>query len=151
MNREQDKRFMQEALALAATASRNGEVPVGAVLVQNGKVIGAGYNQTIALNDCSAHAEVVALREAGAATGQHRFVDSTLYCTLEPCAMCAGAMLHARVSRLVFAADDPKAGAAGSVLDLLDHPRLNHRVLLSSGLLEREATELLQTFFQKRR
>ncbi|MEM7081265.1 MAG: tRNA adenosine(34) deaminase TadA [Pseudomonadota bacterium] len=151
MDRSDDQRFMREALRLAEHAAREGEIPVGAVLVMDNTIVGRGANQTIALNDCTAHAEIMALRDAGARLNQHRFADATLYCTLEPCAMCAGAMLHARIARLVIAADDPKAGAAGSVLDVLDLPALNHRVLLSSGLMEEEASALLTTFFARRR
>ena len=151
MNVAQDRQFMQEALTLAEQAAGRGEVPVGAVLVNDGVIIGRGHNQTIDLHDCSAHAEIVALRDAGARTGRHRFPEATLYCTLEPCAMCAGAMLHARIERLVFAVDDPRAGAAGSVLDVLDHPALNHRVLFSTGVLEDEAGALLKRFFADRR
>ncbi len=142
---------MAEALDLARKAAEHDEIPVGAVLVSGEKVIGRGYNQTIRHHDCSGHAEIVAFRDAGNRTGQHRFPDSTMYCTLEPCAMCAGAMLHARIARLVIATDDPKAGAAGSVVDLLDHPSLNHRVLLSTGLCEEAASELLKNFFKVRR
>lgn len=142
---------MRQAIELAQRAADYDEVPVGAVLVHDGTVIGTGFNQTISNNDCSAHAEILALRNAGQHTGQYRFPGSTLYCTLEPCAMCAGAMLHARIERLVIAADDPKAGAAGSVVDLLDDPRLNHRVVLSCGLLEDEAAGILKTFFKQRR
>lgn len=151
MSREQDARFMAEALEQARLAEAASEVPVGAVLVQQGEIIGSGFNRTLKDHDCTAHAELVAFRDAGKRTGQHRFNDATLYCTLEPCAMCAGAMLHARIARLVIAADDPKAGAAGSVVDLLDHPGLNHRVLLSQGLMEAEASELLRRFFAARR
>ncbi len=151
VNREQDKIFMQEALVLAQQASDRGEVPVGALLVIDGAIVGRGFNQTIALHDCSAHAEILALRDAGAQTGNHRFPGATLYCTLEPCTMCAGAMLHARIERLVYAVDDPKAGAAGSVLDVVDHSALNHRVLVSSGVCESEASGLLKTFFKSRR
>ncbi|MFK8030755.1 MAG: tRNA adenosine(34) deaminase TadA [Gammaproteobacteria bacterium] len=151
MSRDQDVFFMRQAIELAQRAADYDEVPVGAVLVHDGTVIGTGFNQTISNNDCSAHAEILALRNAGQHTGQYRFPGSTLYCTLEPCAMCAGAMLHARIERLVIAADDPKAGAAGSVVDLLDDPRLNHRVVLSCGLLEDEAAGILKTFFKQRR
>ncbi len=151
MSTELDKRFMAEALELAKKAGEHDEIPVGAVLVSSGKIIGRGYNQSIRHHDCSGHAEIVAFRDAGTRTGQHRFPDATLYCTLEPCAMCAGAMLHARIARLVIATDDPKAGAAGSVIDLLDHPSLNHRVLLSTGLFEDKASALLKSFFEVRR
>ncbi len=142
---------MQEALALARQAADLGEVPVGAVLVQNGVVAGRGFNQTIEHHDCTAHAEIIALRDAGQQNNDHRFPGATLYCTLEPCVMCAGAMVHARIERLVFAVDDPKAGAAGSVLDVLDHSALNHRVLMSSGVCADESTHLLRQFFAARR
>jgi tRNA(adenine34) deaminase len=130
---------MRRALALAACAEAEGEVPVGAVLVAEGRVVAEGWNRCITLDDPTAHAEMIALRAGGQALGNYRLPGTTLYVTLEPCAMCAGAMVHARVARLVFAADDPKTGAAGSVIDLLRTPRFNHRVEVVSGVLARNA------------
>jgi len=142
---------MREALQLAEQAAMVNEVPVGAVLVRNDEIIGQGYNQCIALNDCSAHAEIMALRDAGANTKDYRFNDCTLYCTLEPCTMCAGALLHARIARCVYAAEDPAAGAAGSVLDVLDMPEFNHQVQINRGVLAEPAATLLQEFFKVKR
>ncbi len=138
-------------MALADRAAAQGEVPVGAVLVRDGEALGLGWNQPIGLHDPSAHAEMVALREAGQRLGNYRLPGTTLYVTLEPCAMCAGAIIHARVGRLVYAAPDPKAGAVHSVYDLIANPRLNHRVEWSGGLLEAEAAEQLRGFFRARR
>ena len=130
-----DERFMRRALALARRAQEAGEVPVGAVVVLDGEIIGEGWNQPIRSNDPSAHAEMVALRAAAARRRNYRLPDSTLYVTLEPCAMCAGAIVHARVTRVVYGAADPKSGAAGSVFNLLDSEQLNHRAQISSGVL----------------
>ena len=139
-------------LTLARQAAECGEVPVGAVLVDaRGEVLAEGANAVIALNDPTAHAEVVALRAAAERVGNYRLPDSTLYVTLEPCAMCAGALVHARVKRVVFAVEDPKAGACGSVLNVARHDALNHRVEIERGLLEDEAAALLRTFFALRR
>ena len=146
-----DLDYLQMALAQARAAGLAEEVPVGAVVVLQGKVIGVGQNYVLRTNDPTAHAEVVALRAAAAGIDNYRLVGCTLYSTLEPCSMCAGAMLHARISRLVFAASDPKAGAAGSVLSVLNHPRLNHQVELTSGLLAEESAGILQAFFRSRR
>jgi tRNA(adenine34) deaminase len=146
-----DVDYLQMALAQAREAAAAEEVPVGAVVVLQGKVIGVGQNYVLRTNDPTAHAEVVALRAAAAAISNYRLVGCTLYSTLEPCAMCAGAMLHARISRLVFSASDPKAGAAGSVLSVLSHPRLNHQVDWTSGLLAEESAAILQAFFRSRR
>ncbi len=146
-----DVDYLQLALAQAREAAAAEEVPVGAVVVLQGKVIGVGQNFVLRTNDPTAHAEVVALRAAAAAINNYRLVGCTLYSTLEPCAMCAGAMLHARISRLVFSASDPKAGAAGSVLSVLSHPRLNHQVDWTSGLLAEESAAILQAFFRSRR
>jgi len=140
--------WMRQALAQAAYALAAGDVPVGAVAVCDGKVIGSGFNGKEARRDPTAHAEMLALRQAAYALGGWRLPGVTLYCTLEPCAMCAGAMIQARLPRLVFAADDPKAGAAGSVLDLLAHDRLNHRVEVVRGVLALESQALLQVFFE---
>jgi tRNA(adenine34) deaminase len=143
--------YLQMALTQAREAAVAEEVPVGAVVVLQGKVIGIGQNYVLRTNDPTAHAEVVAMRAAAAAIDNYRLVGCTLYSTLEPCSMCAGAMLHARISRLVFAASDPKAGAAGSVLSVLNHPRLNHQVELTPGILAEESAAILQTFFRSRR
>lgn len=146
-----EEAFMHVALAEAKAAELAGEVPVGAVLVQNDRIIATGRNSVIASSDPTAHAEIEALRAAGQVLGNYRLEDCDLYTTLEPCAMCAGAILHARIRRLLFAAPDPKAGACGSVLDVLNHPRLNHRVELLSGLLAEESSALLSDFFRLRR
>ncbi|GAB4362559.1 MAG: tRNA adenosine(34) deaminase TadA [Gammaproteobacteria bacterium] len=151
MENEEHIRFMQRALALAERAAEEGEVPVGAVLVKGGQVIGEGWNHPIAASDPTAHAEILALRQGAARVGNYRLVETTLYATLEPCPMCAGAMIHARVQRLVIAADDPRSGAAGSVLDLLQHPQLNHRVEVVRGVLAAQAGEMLRAFFRARR
>ncbi len=142
---------MHRALALAQHAGEAGEVPVGAVVVQNGEVIGEGWNQPIRSNDPSAHAEMVALRAAATRNKNYRLPGATLYVTLEPCAMCAGAIVHARIARVVYGAADPKAGAAGSVFQLLDSPALNHRAEVSGGVLREESGALLKEFFQSRR
>jgi tRNA(adenine34) deaminase len=146
-----DEYWMRHALQLARSAAQAGEVPVGAVIVRDGQIIGQGYNQSICQHDPTAHAEVVALRQAGRTLTNYRLSDTTLYVTLEPCAMCAAALVHARVKRLVFGAYDAQAGAAGSILALVDHPALNHQLLFRGGVLAREATELLQDFFRQRR
>jgi tRNA(adenine34) deaminase len=142
---------MQEALALARKAAEEGEVPVGAVVVKDGNVIGRGYNRPVSKNDPTAHAEIVALREAGAATGNYRLAGCTLYVTIEPCAMCAGAIMHARIGRLVYGAADPKAGACGSVVDLFADSRLNHHASVTGGVMAETAGKLLQDFFAARR
>lgn len=146
-----DESFMRAAIAEAKVAASAGEVPVGALVVQGGEVIGRGLNRPVQSNDPTAHAEIVALRAAAEAIRNYRLNDTTLYVTLEPCAMCAGAMLHARISRLVFGAYDPKAGAAGSVLDLCDDRRLNHRIEVNGGLLEDQCSGLLKAFFAAKR
>jgi tRNA(adenine34) deaminase len=142
---------MRRALALARRAEAAGEVPVGAVVVQNGEVIGEGWNQPIRAHDPSAHAEMVAMRAAAAHLRNYRLPGTTLYVTLEPCAMCAGAIVQARVGRVVFGAADPKAGAAGSVFQLLDSTALNHRPEITSGVLGEECGRLLKDFFRLRR
>jgi tRNA(adenine34) deaminase len=146
-----DELRMEEALRSAQRAQEAGEVPVGAVVVCDGRIVGRGWNRNIADSDPTAHAEVIALREAGIALGNHRLGECELFVTIEPCAMCAGALLHARISRLVYGADDPKAGAVHSVLQVLNHPQLNHRVQVRSGVLAGRCAELLQTFFKSRR
>ncbi len=142
---------MQEALTLARKAGAIGEVPVGAVVVKQGAIIGRGWNHPIAAHDPTAHAEIIAIREAARTLGNYRLMDTTLYVTLEPCAMCAGAMVHARVSRLVFGAPDPRAGAAGSLFNIVQTPALNHRVDLAAGVLAEQCGELLKVFFSQRR
>jgi len=146
-----DIAFMQAAIAQARAAENEGEVPIGAVIVRDGKILASGNNRVLRDHDPSAHAEVVALRQAGKLLGNYRLDGCDLYTTLEPCAMCAGAIIHARVSRLIYAADDPKAGACGSVLGVLNHPRLNHRLEVVSGVLADECGALLQNFFRARR
>lgn len=142
---------MGEALALAADAAARGEVPVGAVIVRAGQVIGRGGNAPIASNDPTAHAEIAALREAGRNQANYRLVDCTMYVTLEPCAMCAGALMHARIARLVFGARDPKTGACGSVVDLFGERRLNHHASVTPGIRADECGALLSRFFSARR
>ena len=146
-----DNEAMEAALAEARKAGEAGEVPIGAVAVYDGEIIARGQNRVLRDNDPTAHAEMVALREAAAALGNYRLNECALYVTLEPCAMCAGAMIHARLDRLVYAAPDPKAGAAGSVLSVLNHPRLNHQMQVDQGILADEAGELLRSFFRERR
>ena len=146
-----DLEFIQMALDEAIAAGQAGEVPVGAVLVHQDAVLVRAQNRVLRDNDPTAHAEVVALRAAGQALGNHRLNGCTLFVTLEPCAMCAGALVHARVDRVVYATADPKAGAAGSVLSVINHPRLNHQMELDSGLLAKESSELLKAFFRERR
>lgn len=148
-----DETSMRRALMLADRAEReDDEIPVGAVLVgPDGEILGEGWNRNLAEHDPTAHAEIVAMRRAGQRLGNHRLVGTTLYVTLEPCAMCAMAMIHARVSRLVYAAGDPKTGACGSVFDLLADPRHNHRVEVASGLLAEEASKRLTNYFRAKR
>ena len=135
----------------AQRALEEGEVPVGAVVVREGKIVGQGWNRNIAASDPTAHAEVLALRQAGAAAGNHRLEGCELFVTIEPCAMCAGALVHARIRRLVYGADDPKAGAVRSVMQVLNHPQLNHRIEVRAGVLAGRCAELLQVFFKERR
>jgi tRNA(adenine34) deaminase len=142
---------MRRALELARQAEAAGEVPVGAVIVRGDAIVAEGWNQPIRALDPSAHAEMIALRTAGQALASYRLLDTTLYVTLEPCAMCAGAMVHARVRRLVFGAADPRAGAAGSVFNVVQHPALNHRIELTCGVLAEECGSLLRGFFLERR
>jgi tRNA(adenine34) deaminase len=146
-----DLQAMQAALDEARLAAEAGEVPIGAVMVCDGAIIARGQNRVLRDVDPTAHAEIVALRAAAAALGNYRLNGCTLYVTLEPCAMCAGAMIHSRIDRLVYAADDPKAGAAGSVLAVLNHPQLNHQMEVEQGILADEAAELLRSFFRERR
>jgi len=147
----QDDAWMNEALQLAKRAADEGEVPIGAVVVRDGKIIGRGWNRNIALNDPSAHAEILAMREAGQAADNHRLVGCSLYVTLEPCPMCAGAMIHARLDRIVYGADDPKTGAAGGKFDLLGDLAHNHAPVVDGGCLADECSEFLRDFFRQRR
>lgn len=146
-----DELWMEEALRCAQRALEIGEVPVGAVVVFEDRIVGRGWNRNITDFDPAAHAEVVALREAGKNLGNHRLGDCDLFVTIEPCAMCAGAMVHARIRRLVYGSDDLKAGAVHSVMQLLNHPQLNHKVEVSRGVLAGRSSELLQSFFKSRR
>lgn len=152
VNDDLDQAWMRHAMAMADRASESGEVPVGAVLVDGeGGLLAEAHNAPIARHDCSAHAEMLCLRQGGEALGNYRLTGTTLYVTLEPCVMCAGAIIHARVARVVFGASDPKAGAAGSVYDVLSQPRLNHAVALSGGVLAEDCAQQLQRFFRARR
>ncbi len=146
-----DRQFMQLALEQAKLAALAGEVPVGAVLVRDGQVISQAFNQPIAHHDPSAHAEMLALRAAALQEKNYRLPGGTLYVTLEPCAMCAGAMIHARLERLVFGAPDPKTGAAGSVIDLFSMKQINHQTVVEGGILQEECGQLLRDFFKERR
>lgn len=146
-----DQEYMQIALQLAQEAALAGEVPVGALVVKDGEIVGRGYNSPISLHDPSAHAEIRALRDAAAHLGNYRLVGCTLYVTLEPCAMCAGAIQHARIARLVFGAADPKTGACGSVVDLMAEARLNHHAEITGGVMAAECGQLLSDFFAARR
>jgi tRNA(adenine34) deaminase len=151
MPNERDLEFMQLALEQAQLAKASGEVPVGAVLVSNNQVIAAGHNQPITQNDPSGHAEMLALRAAGQNLGNYRLPDTTLYVTLEPCMMCSGAIMHARVSRLVYGARDPKTGCVHSVLNLFDNQQLNHHTIVEGGILENQCAQVLKDFFKERR
>lgn len=143
--------YMQMALDLARQAALNGEVPVGAIVVKNGVVIGRGANAPISLHDPSAHAEIIAMRQAALQLGNYRLVNCTLYVTLEPCAMCCGAMQHARIAKLVYGASDPKTGACGSVVNLMSEPKLNHHCEVVGGILADECGAVLSAFFKQRR
>ncbi len=142
---------MREAIREAQAAAAAGEVPIGAVVIHNGEIIARGQNRVLRDLDPTAHAEIVAMRAAAKALGNYRLVNCELYVTLEPCAMCAGAMVHARLDRLVYATDDPKTGAVGSVLQVLNHPRLNHQMVVEPSVLDQEAGELLREFFRQHR
>jgi tRNA(adenine34) deaminase len=146
-----DELFIEEALRAAQRALEAGEVPVGAIVVCGGKIVGRGGNRNLADSDPTAHAEIVALRQAGTAIGNHRLEDCELFVTIEPCAMCAGALVHARLKRLVYGADDPKAGAVHSVMQVLNHPSLNHQMEVRGGVLAGRCAEILQEFFRSRR
>jgi tRNA(adenine34) deaminase len=151
MQAELDRQFMQHALDQARLAAIAGEVPVGAVLVRDGKIISRGFNQPITNSDPSAHAEMIALRAAAQIESNYRLPGSTLYVTLEPCIMCAGAMLHARVERVVFGAADPKTGAAGSVLNVFSEKQINHQTIVEGGIMSDECGQVLRDFFKGRR
>ncbi len=146
-----DELWMEEALRSAQRALEAGEVPVGAIVVRGDRIVGRGWNRNISDRDPTAHAEIIALREAGAAVGNHRLADCDLFATIEPCPMCAGALVHARIRRLVYGAHDPKAGAVHSVMQVLNHPQLNHKVEVRSAVLAGRCAELLQSFFKTRR
>jgi tRNA(adenine34) deaminase len=146
-----DELWMQEALRSAQRALEAGEVPIGAVVVCDGQIVGRGWNRNITDSDPTAHAETLALREAGAAVGNHRLGDCELFVTIEPCAMCAGALMHARIKRLIYGADDPKAGAVHSVMQVVNHPQLNHQMEVRGGVLAGRCAEMLHAFFRERR
>lgn len=151
MNDNSDEFWMNHALRLARRAWDEGEVPVGAVLVHNGQVIGEGWNRPIGHHDPTAHAEIMALRQGGKVLNNYRLLETTLYVTLEPCVMCAGAMIHGRIGRLVYGACDQKTGAAGSLLDVIRHPGMNHQMQVSSGVLDTRCAAMLSDFFRQRR
>lgn len=146
-----DAAWMELALEQARLAEQAGEVPVGALVIRDGEIIGRGHNRNLLDDDPTAHAEIVALREAAARVGNHRLNGCVMFATIEPCSMCAGALLHARISRLVYGASDVKAGAAGSVLQVLNHPRLNHKMEITAGVLGDRCSEILQNFFRRKR
>jgi tRNA(adenine34) deaminase len=148
---QMDEFWMEEALLAAQQALDAGEVPVGAIVVLGDKIVGRGWNRNLSEHDPSAHAEIVALRNAGMTIGNHRLIGCELFATIEPCAMCAGAMVHARLKRLVYGADDPKAGAVHSVMQVLNHPELNHKMEVRGGVAAERCAELLQEFFKSRR
>jgi tRNA(adenine34) deaminase len=151
LDREQDTYWMNYALELAKRAELEGEVPVGAVLVRNNTLLGEGWNQSIRAFDPTAHAEILALREGALKLNNYRLLETTLYVTLEPCTMCAGALVHARINRLVFGAFDPNRGAGGSVMNLLQHDSFNHRVMVEGGVLQLACSEMLRNFFKAKR
>ena len=151
MPEDRDAAFMREALALAEAAARAGEVPVGAVVVRDGEIVGRGFNAPISSHDPTAHAEIAALRDAAARVGNYRLPGCELYVTIEPCPMCAGAILHARIARVVFGANDPKTGACGSVVDLFAEARLNHHAIVEGGVLAEECGATVTRFFEAKR
>ncbi|MBK4784305.1 MAG: tRNA adenosine(34) deaminase TadA [Pantoea sp. Pent] len=151
MNPQTDEYWMRHALELSRRAWEQGEVPVGAVLVQGDRVIGEGWNRPVSQCDPTAHAEIMALRQGGKVIDNYRLLDTTLYVTLEPCVMCAGAMVHSRITRLVYGAKDEKTGAAGSLLDVIGHPGMNHQIEIAHGVLAEECATLLSDFFRMRR
>jgi tRNA(adenine34) deaminase len=146
-----DQYFMQKAFNLAKQAEQNNEIPVGAVVVYQGKIIGEGFNQSIMLNDPSAHAEMIAIRQAGKYLNNYRLLDCTLYVTLEPCPMCAGLLVHSRIKQLVYASSDFKTGAAGSAFNLVSNEQLNHQIIVTGGVLKEQCSQLLSSFFKRRR
>jgi tRNA(adenine34) deaminase len=148
---QDDDYWMRHAITLARQAEKEGEVPVGALIVIENELVSEGWNRPISLNDATAHAEIQAIRSATTKIGNYRLKHATLYCTLEPCVMCAGAIFHSRIQRVIFGAFDQKAGAAGSVVDLLSNQKLNHHATICGGILENECAELLKQFFQSRR
>lgn len=148
---QQHQQWMQQALTLAEKAQAVGEVPVGAILVKDDQVIGQGYNQPIINHDPSAHAEIIAMREAGQSVNNYRLVDTTMYVTLEPCAMCAMAMVHARISTVIFATKEPRTGAGGSLYQLLQHAGHNHQIEIIEGVLQQQSAEMLRMFFRSKR
>ena len=150
-NIKTDTEYMQIALDLARQAALNGEVPVGAIIVKDGVIIGSGSNAPIGLHDPTAHAEIIAMRQAAQHLGNYRLIDCTLYVTLEPCAMCSGAMQHARIAKLVYGASDPKTGACGSVIDLMSESKLNHHTEVVGGVMAEECGAVLTEFFKQRR
>lgn len=150
-NNRSDELWMEEALREAQRAQASGEVPVGAVVVCEGRIVGRGSNRPISTHDPTGHAEIIALREAGQALGNYRLANCELFVTIEPCAMCAGAIVHARIKRLVYGADDPKAGAVHSVLVVINHERLNHKMEVQGGVLASRSMDLVQSFFRDRR
>ncbi|MFC4656232.1 tRNA adenosine(34) deaminase TadA [Rheinheimera marina] len=151
MSADQDQYWMQYALQLAEKAEQSGEIPVGAVLVKDGEIVGEGWNQSIQLHDPSAHAEMQAIRQAAGQIENYRLLDCTLYVTLEPCAMCAGLLVHSRIKRLVYGARDAKTGAAGSVIDIVRHPVLNHQLEVTADLMAEQCAAKLSDFFKRRR
>ena len=151
MPSREDAAWMGLALEQAALAAAAGEVPVGALVIKDGEIIGRGHNRNLLDDDPTAHAEIVALRQAAARLGNHRLTGCTMVATIEPCSMCAGALIHARVARLVYGASDPKAGAAGSVLHVINHPGLNHRMEVTAGVLAEKCSAVLQDFFRQKR
>jgi len=150
-NRQSDESYMRDALRLAVKAYEADEVPVGAIVVRAGKIIGRAYNQIELLKDATAHAEMLALTQAEAVVADWRLIDCNLYVTKEPCVMCAGALVHVRIRRLIFGCADPRSGAAGGIINLLQHPALNHHCEITSGVLQNECAAILQDFFQKKR
>ena len=147
----EDAAWMEQALEQARLGAAAGEVPVGALVIKDGEVLGRGHNRNLLENDPTAHAEIVALRQAAARLGNHRLAGCVMVATIEPCSMCAGALVHARIARLVYGAGDPKAGAAGSVIQVINHPRLNHRMEVTAGVLADQCSEILQDFFRRKR
>jgi tRNA(adenine34) deaminase len=147
----EDAAWMEQALEQARLGAAAGEVPVGALVIKDGEVLGRGHNRNLLENDPTAHAEIVALRQAAARLGNHRLAGCVMVATIEPCSMCAGALVHARIARLVYGAGDPKAGAAGSVIQVINHPRLNHKMEVTAGVLADQCSEILQDFFRRKR